>query len=185
MTDPAARKSSKRDAKLWAYGIAAALLDSDMAMGEVPPPDEPDREAKEKALRELIATRDPTLCPKCGKPGFWRHGIHFDHEKKCGTCGHVWEPGAEQEKPKMTDPAARAAERIADYCGFTEVRQSVEQVMLIIREELPATANLEQVREECAEVKHRGNPSLSAVWFAEHLLAIIGGEAAGKSDADG
>jgi hypothetical protein len=43
-------------------------------------------------------------CPDCGKPGRWRSGVGFEHEKICmNKAGHrdgrdcVWEPGAEIE----------------------------------------------------------------------------------------
>ncbi len=32
-------------------------------------------------------------CPVCGKRGFRRHGMHFDHEFRCGECSISWEPG--------------------------------------------------------------------------------------------
>lgn len=32
-------------------------------------------------------------CPKCGGPGHWRRGVHFDHEKRCERCDFSWEPG--------------------------------------------------------------------------------------------
>ncbi len=35
-------------------------------------------------------------CPKCGSKAFWRHGREFDHERKCGSCGHCFEPGGPQ-----------------------------------------------------------------------------------------
>lgn len=34
-------------------------------------------------------------CPKCGGPSFWRHGAHYDHEKRCGECCISWEPGGD------------------------------------------------------------------------------------------
>lgn len=42
---------------------------------------------------------NPNLCPICGKPGRWRSGAGYDHEKICGNrLGHpdghnvVWCP---------------------------------------------------------------------------------------------
>lgn len=32
-------------------------------------------------------------CPGCKKRGFRRHGVHFDHEFRCGSCDLSWEPG--------------------------------------------------------------------------------------------
>jgi len=31
-------------------------------------------------------------CPKCRKLGQWRHGVYFDHEKRCRDCNLSWEP---------------------------------------------------------------------------------------------
>lgn len=31
-------------------------------------------------------------CPKCGKRGVRRRGVHFDHEYRCGECSVVWNP---------------------------------------------------------------------------------------------
>jgi len=35
----------------------------------------------------------PTVfCPVCKARGFRRHGVHFDHEWRCGACDLTWEP---------------------------------------------------------------------------------------------
>lgn len=34
-----------------------------------------------------------SICPKCGRKGQWRTGVHFDHQMICGECHEVWEPG--------------------------------------------------------------------------------------------
>jgi hypothetical protein len=31
-------------------------------------------------------------CPMCRKRGYRRHGLHFDHEFRCGECDLSWEP---------------------------------------------------------------------------------------------
>jgi hypothetical protein len=38
-------------------------------------------------------------CPKCGGlETFWRHGVHFDHERYCGECQESYDPSEEYEK---------------------------------------------------------------------------------------
>jgi len=33
------------------------------------------------------------FCPECGSPNvYWRHGVHFENEKRCGSCFYCWEP---------------------------------------------------------------------------------------------
>lgn len=32
-------------------------------------------------------------CPACDKPGIWRLGVYFEHEKRCPECSIIWEPG--------------------------------------------------------------------------------------------
>lgn len=32
-------------------------------------------------------------CPFCDKFSNKRYGVHFEHERICGSCGVVWEPG--------------------------------------------------------------------------------------------
>lgn len=46
---------NKREAKRWACDMAAALVRTDLEMGQVNPEDEPDYEVKKAAMRELIA----------------------------------------------------------------------------------------------------------------------------------
>ena len=39
---------------------------------------------------------NPRSCPKCGRSGNWRHGLHFEHEMICwcgGDRSTTWEPG--------------------------------------------------------------------------------------------
>ncbi len=44
--------------------------------------------------RKVVCRYVPGLhCIKCGKRGLRRHGIHFDHEFRCGECDYSWEPG--------------------------------------------------------------------------------------------
>lgn len=43
-------------------------------------------------------------CPQCKSPNACRrHGVHFDHEYRCGDCGFVWQPCEECGKPVKED----------------------------------------------------------------------------------
>lgn len=46
-----------------------------------------------KHTRRRVATG--SSCPKCGKPGRWRSGVGFEHERICTAenCWTSWEPG--------------------------------------------------------------------------------------------
>lgn len=38
-------------------------------------------------------------CPKCGNTEtHWRHGVHFEHERRCPKCSHCWDPDEEYQK---------------------------------------------------------------------------------------
>lgn len=41
-------------------------------------------------------------CPKCAGVAWRRHGVHFDHEYRCGKCGHTWDPNETQPVAKPT-----------------------------------------------------------------------------------
>ena len=49
---------------------------------------------KRRVVRKI---KTGLLCPLCGQKAFWRHGMHFDHEKRCGDCNVSWEPGEEKQ----------------------------------------------------------------------------------------
>ena len=40
---------------------------------------------------EFIESRQGS-CPKCKGKAVWRNGVHFDNQKRCNICKHVWEP---------------------------------------------------------------------------------------------
>lgn len=49
-------------------------------------------------------------CPVCRGPGHWRSGVGFEHEKRCGKCNEVWEPGEKIETRAYRHLCARENE---------------------------------------------------------------------------
>ena len=47
-----------------------------------------------EAIERMLTNRlGSALCPECGSPNVrWRHGVHFEHEKRCSSCDYCWEP---------------------------------------------------------------------------------------------
>lgn len=38
-------------------------------------------------------------CPRCGSTQtYWRHGLHFDHLRRCSDCQKSYDPADEHEK---------------------------------------------------------------------------------------
>lgn len=44
-------------------------------------------------IQSAVEVQTSLHCPKCNKRGTRRHGMHFDHEYRCGECQFSWEPG--------------------------------------------------------------------------------------------
>ncbi len=56
------------------------------------------RHCRETGTVQRQTMKAGTRCPKCGKPGRWRSGVHFDNEKICTKCDFfTWEPGEDVE----------------------------------------------------------------------------------------
>lgn len=49
--------------------------------------------AEHFACREKWTQRRTWRCPRCGRKGYWRNGVGFDHQKRCEACDLSWEPG--------------------------------------------------------------------------------------------
>ena len=77
-------------------------------------------------------------CPKCGRRGVWRRGVHFDHQMRCTSeecikrdgCTN-WEPGIKDWWPKKC-PTCQGTGYIPDRNGrmAAALRATVDRVPL-------------------------------------------------------
>ena len=51
-------------------------------------------------------------CPRCGKRCRYRHGREFEHQRRCGECGIVWDPDEREQWEALRDapPPGEATE---------------------------------------------------------------------------
>lgn len=71
---------TKREAKRWACGMAAALLDADLEAGYAVNSDEPYRELKQSAMKEIVFE----LRRRCEQTSVKRSPPAY-HKQKCST----------------------------------------------------------------------------------------------------
>jgi len=56
----------------------------------------------ELAIKKVTAGHE---CPVCGGRGYWRSGVHFDHQMKCSRCdARAWDPGEDYVYQEKTPP---------------------------------------------------------------------------------
>lgn len=53
---------------------------------------------------EYVGVTTNDLCPVCGRRGIWRHGVYFDHERRCPIDNSVWVPGERGYLVKVPAP---------------------------------------------------------------------------------
>lgn len=40
---------------------------------------------------------DTRRCPRCSRLCYFRRGVHFEHQRRCGECRICWDPTDEEE----------------------------------------------------------------------------------------
>lgn len=62
---------------------------------------------------------NPYRCPLCAGHTVRRHGVHFEHERRCGECKHCYDPEEELQKWRGSkDGLAYEREQLALQAAF-------------------------------------------------------------------